>query len=289
MTGRFDRNYEINILTPQQNTLIIKPPFSAKFKVKRNTLSSANKTQITIINLDEKSRNQIYKDRYTTTLDWKMELKAGYGSSLYTVFKGHIYEAYSMKQRTEWITYIDCFDGLDAISNRVMNETLAANSTGKDVAAAALNVMTDVSPGALDSTVSDIKFPRGQTLFGQPFSIIENQLGFTPYIDNLNLFILDASGIPKGHVFKLDSEDLLDTPRRRETFIVTKSVFLPSVYIRQVCEIQSKEKKYSGQYVILGIQHDVEISGAKAGNAFTTMELFFGAAGYKEAAPWVNL
>ncbi len=281
IVGKFDRTYKLDIKTPTGIVLTISPPFSIKFNVKRDTLSSANKTKVTITNLGETTRNQIYKDRYSTTEYWQMTLQAGYNSELSTIFQGNIYEAYSVKQGTQWITTIDGYDGMHAIQNGFVNQTIAANSDGQTVVDASLTALPNISAGAITQAVKNTQILRGQVLFGSPLGIMQDTLGVVPYIDNEKLYILNETEALTGQVVKLDSSDLLETPIRRETFIVVKALFQPRAAIKQIYEIDSIEKKYNGQYAVQGIQHDVEISGATSGKAITTLQMFYGAAGFE--------
>ena len=71
MRGKFQRNYKLDIFTPAGVQITVQPPFSIAFNISRNTLSSANKGDITIYNLGQATRNQIYKDRFSITEYWR--------------------------------------------------------------------------------------------------------------------------------------------------------------------------------------------------------------------------
>ncbi len=255
--SKFNRTYKLDIFTPEGTQITIQPPFTIKFSVKRNTLASANKATITITNLGESTRNQIYKDRYKFDQYWKVTLQAGYGDSLSTLFIGSMYEAYSVKVKNEWLTTIDCFDGMQAIQNGSVNTTISKDSTVKSVFDEALSNLPQVQPGSVSLDEAE-KQARGCALFGNSLEIMEQITGKTPYIDNGRVYLLDDNEILPKPVLKLDSSDLLETPRRRETFLTIKAIFQPEAHVGRVYEIESKEKKYSGQYKVMGLTHDVE-------------------------------
>ena len=88
-SGKFQRNYRLDIYTPAGELISIAPPFSIQFTVTRNVLASANTVSMTLFNLGPGTRNRIYKDRYTLNEYWRAQLFAGYGQRLHEVFRGN--------------------------------------------------------------------------------------------------------------------------------------------------------------------------------------------------------
>lgn len=283
MKGKFGRTYRLDVFTPSGKQITIEPPFSIKFGVTRNTLASANRASIESINLGPPTRNQIFKDRFSITEYWQVQLQAGYNNRLHEIFTGNIHEAFSVKDKTEWKTSLDCFDGMNAIQNGFTSITVEKNTPKQNYLKQIINDMPNVVAGILGSPAEG-KSPRGKALMGQSSELLTQETGGKYFIDKETVNVLGDNEVLPGSVIKLDPDDLLSTPRRREAFLDVQVLFEPQVQIGRVYEIESLAARYNGQYKIVGFNHDVEISGASAGSAITTLSLYFGAEGLQEAA-----
>ncbi len=283
MRGKFGRTYRLDVFTPTGKQVTIEPPRTIKFGVTRNTLASANRASIEIINLGPPTRNQIFKDRFSIAEYWRVQLQAGYNNRLHEIFTGNIHEAFSNKDKTEWKTSLDCFDGMDAIQNGFTSITVEKNTPKQNYLKQIVNDMPNVITGLFGSPAQG-ESPRGKALIGQSSSILSQETNGKWFIDKEKLNILADTEVLPGSVIKLDPDDLLSTPRRREAFLDVQVLFEPQVQIGRVYEIESLEARYNGQYKIVGFNHNVEISGASSGSATTTLSLYFGAEGLQEAA-----
>lgn len=283
MQGKFGRTYRLDIFTPAGKQVTIEPPFSIKFGLTRNTLSSANRATIELINLGPPTRNQIYKDRYSINTYWQVKLQAGYNKRIHEIFTGNIYEAYSFKEKTEWKTMIDCFDGMDAIQNGFTSITVEKNTPKENYLRQVINDMPNMVAG-LFGTPSQGESPRGKALIGQSSDLLSQETGGKYFIDKEKVNIIADDEVLPGAVIKLDPNDLLSTPRRRNTFLDVNVLFQPQIQVGRTYQIESLEKKYNGQYKVMGFNHNVEISGATSGSATTMISLYFGAKGLQEVA-----
>lgn len=283
MRGKFGRTYRLDVFNPIGKQITIEPPFTIKFGVTRNTLASANRASIEIINLGPQTRNQIFKDRFSIAEYWQVQLQAGYNNRLHQIFTGNIHEAYSVKEKTEWKTSLDCFDGMNAIQNGFTSMTVDKNTPKQNYVKQIINDMPNMVAGIL-GTPAQGESPRGKALMGQSSSILSQETNGKWFIDNEKLNILADVEVLPGPVIKLDPDDLLSTPRRREAFLDVQVLFQPQVQIGRVYEIESLEPRYNGQYKIIGFNHNVEVSGATSGQAITTLSLYFGAKGLQEVA-----
>lgn len=283
MFGKFGRTYQLDIFNPSGKQITITPPFSIRFNLIRNTLASANRATIQVINLPPQVRNQIYKDRFSITDYWRVQLRAGYNNRLHEVFTGNIYEAYHNKVKTEWISTIDCFDGMDAIQNGFTSITVEKNTPKQTYVRRLITDLPNITAGILGIPAQGEGSPRGKSLMGQTISLIAEETGGKYFIDNETIHILEEIEVLPGPVIRLDPDDLLTTPRRREAFLDFQALFQPQVKIGRVYEIDSLEARFNGQYKIVGFNHNVLISGAESGSAITTLSLYFGAEGLQEA------
>ncbi len=272
----FQRTYSITIQTPQKQTLSINPPLSVSFNVQRNTLSSANKTKVTIYNLGEEIRDIISKDRYNTTEYWQMIIKGGYNGKLSTVFQGNIQEAYSSKEGTEWVTVIDAYDGMYAIQNSYTSTTLSGTTDPKTAIQTIATFLPGIAVGAIGA--SSLK-PTGRAAVyeGPTLEMLTEASGILPFIDNETLHLLQKEEVIAGFFTQLTSDNLLETPKRKEAQLTVRTIFSPQMKVGGLCSLKSKEKRFDGQYKIQGFTHEVGISGASGGRATTTLQLYFGA------------
>lgn len=279
---KFGRNYQIQITTPLGFIISIGPPISVEFILTRNTLASANSCLLTIYNLGETKRRQVFKDRYTITDYWKMEIFAGYGTVLPTVFRGNILEASSSKTNTEWITTIEAFDGLFGIQNGFSAISVPANTPHTATIASILPDMQNIIVGLL-GTPAQGSDQRGSAHIGNTFDTISEITEGSAFIDNETLNVLAEDEYLPIPPITLKSQDLLSTPKRRDTFIDAEFLFTPEVRIGQLAILTSKEAVFNGRYKILGFTHTVQILGSQGGLSKTLINLDAGAVALRPA------
>lgn len=277
---KFGRTYEIQITTPENQQIIIRPPFTVQFSITRNTLASANNCTLSIINLGRNTRNKIYKDRYTITEYWRVIIRAGY-SKLETIFQGNILEASSTKQGTDWITKISAFDGLFGIQNGFTSQTVDSGTTQKNILQDVIGDMPNIIAGFIGSP-GEGETERGKILFGQSKDVLADETGGQYWIDSETVNVLSNEEVITRRIITIDSDQLLATPQRRETFIDCEILFLPSIQVGQLMELSSIDRIYNGEYKVLGFSHNVTISQSISGDARTKFSLYAGAAGLQE-------
>jgi hypothetical protein len=292
---KYLRTYEIQIFTPQGESITIQPPFSISCQIDRHIMASTNKCSLSITNLGITNRNKIFKDRYNTTKYFPIIIRAGYNSEakplfqfnalnalstnlfmLPTIFKGNILEAYSYKQGTEWITQIEAQDGLYGVQNGFVSQTYASGTNQQNIFKDLITSMPNMLIGALGSLTEGTN-DRGKVMFGQSADLIYEESQGNYFIDNEKLNILNNDESLSGSVILLDSEQLKTTPRRRDAFLDCELLFSPELEVGRICELQSSYPVYNGQYRIEGFSHNVIISEAECGEATTTVNLNAGA------------
>ena len=115
---KFNRQYDLNIQkVDEEHSLTIQNPFTLEFDVMRICLASANFASFSIYNLSLANRNFIRKDRQDFGLYRSILLHAGYGDNKPTIFQGNISHAWSIREGTNFITTMECFDGGFAFEN----------------------------------------------------------------------------------------------------------------------------------------------------------------------------
>lgn len=274
---KLNRNYELSIRNPAGQLITIKRPFSITFNINRNVLSSANTGNFTIYNLSTSTRNLIFKDRYTFRQLWQIQLNAGYGERLETVFQGNIYEALSYKQGTEWVTEIECFDGINAIQNGFSSMTVQQNIPQREVFSDLIGDLPGIIEGAIGNLFNVPNNPsRGKVLMGKTTELLDEESEGSFFIDNEQAYVLGQDETIPNLTVTIDPTQLLGSPRRRETFLDIDMLFFPQARIGIIANLRSLEGIYNGAYKILGINHSVTISGAEGGEARTSLNLYAG-------------
>jgi hypothetical protein len=246
-------------------------------------MSSANSVSVTFYNLSQSTRSAIYKDKYILNQYWQIVVMAGYQNSMHEMFRGNIYEAYSYKEGSEWITKIEAFDGQYAMTNAFVTESLSSNLSKMEIVTRLFAAMPTVSIGSLGSPAQG-QAARGQALAGQAYDLLRAQVGDTVFIDGEICHILANDEVIFGPIFQVDQGNLFTTPRRRDTFLEVDAIFSPEIKAGYLLDLESNEPRYNGRYKVFGFKHNVTISGAIGGDAVTTLSLYCGTNAFFQVA-----
>lgn len=274
---KFGRNYYLEIQVQSGQILPIQLPFTIEFDITRNTLTSANVCQIRIYNLSLKNRDQIRYNAYDYNQFRSIELKAGYGQNLATIFTGNISQAWSVREGVNFITQIECFDGGFAFINGATAYSPPSGVMKKDVIESLIGTLPHVEVGV----VGDYPGPltRGNSYNGNTVKILEELTGGGFFIDRgvgnalgTNEYILDAAGV----TIISPSSGLLNTPVREATTTRFDMIFEPNLNVGQkITLISFTESNFNGDYKVTAVKHRGMISQSVCGSVITTGEFFF--------------
>ena len=274
---KFQRNYEIRITTPDGYAITIKPPITCQLEVEQSVKgSSLSNASVTLTNLAPNTRDRLGKDKFTKVDYWQIIILAGYGKTLIEVFRGNIQEGYSYKEKTEWRTKLECYDGAYQVQNGFMSETFTKDTTMKDAITQSIKNMPQLLAGVLGSPASDATPARGRVVIGNPYNEIQKMTDGQAFIADETLYVLADNEVMPGEVFVLSAEGNKTTPKRRDGYLEVDRIFSPELKVGRIAELRSLIEKYNGQYKIFGIKHSVVFSQAEAGDATTTVSLFIG-------------
>lgn len=285
---KFSRQYKLLVEIQERGKVTefveIQNPLTIEFQVERNTSSSLNNAIIRVYNLAENNRSAIFQNVFdvknTRQQRRKVILQAGY-SELSTIFIGDLIEAYSYRQGSDVITYMNALDGASQTYNSYINKTLEAGISRENLfreLVASLGLKT----GTIGETEGAAK--RGVPLNGNTFQLLNKNFKDEYFIDLETINKLSPNETLKGELFIINSETgLLGTPLLQGTFLVVEAIFEPRIKVGQLVQIESQfNPKFDGQYKVLGVRHDVTISEATSGEARTTLQLSVGEALLKE-------
>lgn len=263
-------------------------PLTIDFDIYRFIGTAANELHIRVINLAEKTYTQIAKDPFNNQYVGnggkfnQIQLQAGYGKNLTMIFVGEILSAYSERIGTETITHIYAVTGAYGRYNTFINQTFEAGTKNTDIingVIAELEKSGTIKKGAI--TAVDGIAQTGFKAQGDAFNILAR---FGPvFVDLGYINILKVNEIlgkfgGAQDIFVIDSDSgLLGTPIRRQTMLEVRVIFQPQVKLGQLVQISSvTDKRYNGQYKVMGIEHKGIISGSINGPLVTTLQLFLG-------------
>lgn len=276
---KFDRNYVLQIQTNNNGGLLtITLPFTIEFDITRNTLTSANVCQIRIYNLAQINRDQIRHNAYDYGNYKRILFKAGYGQNLATVFKGNITAAWSVREGTDFITQIECYDGGFAFVNGIVNLQVPAGTPRKTaIAAVAKSGLPNVSVGAIGNYEG--VSTRGNSYSGNTMDVLQELTGGGAFIDNekfnaleTNEYIASLAGV--GIISS--QSGLLGTPILEQNVVRFDMLFEPGLNAgHKVLLDSSTNAGFNGDHKITSVKHRGMISAAVCGNAITTGEFFF--------------
>ena len=274
---KFIRNYEIRITTPDGYAITIKPPVSCQIEVEQSVKgSSISNASVTITNLAPNTRARLGKDKFTLVDYWQIIILAGYEKTLIEIFRGNIQEGFSYKEKTEWRTKLECYDGAYQVQNGFMAETFTKDNSIKRMVIQSIKNLPQLLEGVLGSPASDAAPARGRVIIGNPYNEIQKMTDGQAFIAGETLYVLADNEVLEGEVFILSAEDNKTTPKRRDGYLEVERIFSPELRVGRIAELRSLVEKYNGQYKIFGIKHSATFSQAEAGDATTTVSLFIG-------------
>ncbi len=251
-------------------------PFTVEFDVNRNTLASANEATIRVYNLSETVRRRIYKDSFSYNVYKVVELKAGYGDNLSTIFKGNIREAHSVREGTNYITTITAQDGGDALISSQINQSYQLGTPKKQIINDVVNSLNNTTLGAIGEFEGTIT--RGMTLSGNSAETLSDLTDGGFFIDSEKAYCLNEEECVQGAIPIINSDTgLLGTPLREETKLMIDIIFEPRIRMAQALELNSAtEKNFNGQYKVISLKHRGMISDSISGTAITSIGLLVG-------------
>ncbi len=279
---KFGRNYSLSVETGFGNTVTIAPPFTLELDITRNTMAGANVCHLRIYNLGVFTRESLAFNAFNQTEFRSLQLQAGYGSQLSTIFYGNVTQCWSVREKVNFITEIECYDGGFAIINAPTNWAGASFDAGTPmqvVIETLMNALPNVTIGAIGDFSSLPPLLKYTTYSGNPAKILFDITGGAFFIDNSKAFCLapDEYVVAESEgsaILISDATGLLNTPVREQSLIRFEMLFEPTLNIGSLADVQSKTfPAVNGQYKITAIKHRGIISSTVCGNLVTFAEM----------------
>jgi len=280
--SKFQRNYKLIYTVPPTTSdtgnaevITISSPLSCDFDIVRNTYASANNATFRIYNLAENTRDKIFQDKYNIFRFCFVDFYAGYGDQLSLLFTGKVMQAYSERQGTEMVTEIQALDAFGIFDHRT--HTFPKGTGTHDIIKTLATDMEHIKLGSVG--LPNERITGHLSIDSVSFDAINKLTGGLCFVDLGKLHVLgNKQVLEDAEIYKIDSDTgLLGTPKRRDAQVEIDMIFEPRITVGQLVELTSTTAKiFNGQLKVIGIHHAGTISGAVAGEARTTLNLFIG-------------
>lgn len=289
---KFFKNYFLRIETDKEGEYVfVEPPLTLEINITRHTLSSVNNATFRIFNLSKQSRDSIQLDsfEYQKKKGRKVELLAGYGSNLYTLFSGNVQMAQSERQGVDYITTVQGYDGGFAIKEATIQKTLKAGTSYKKVVDTLISAMGEygVSKGVVGQVIGATT--RSIVLEGYAYDLLKEYTGGDVFIDNQKINVLRNNEYMGNSIPEISSDSgLIGTPVFEETILKFKMIFEPRLNIGQKFKIRSSTSSSSNisslkEYKVTSISHSGIFSDGVKSGVTTEIGCAFAIGGFKRA------
>lgn len=273
---KIQRSYVLKFTFSNGKILTIQPPFTIDFHISRGIMASLNSMSLRIYNLKKTTRDQIFQDWFNFNINNHVELQAGYGKNLATIFKGTLRQAWSTREGANIVTIIDAWDGGYDFANSNSSITVNEGKSLKDIIKDLMGSFQNLKVGKIGDIQGDTARPI--VLDGNTFDLIKTYSGDTAFIDLETIHVLKNNECITGLVPLISSDTgLLGVPRHADASLDVNMLFEPRILVGQLIEIKSQvETQFNGQYKVVGIEHQATISESVSGTATTKLNLLIG-------------
>jgi hypothetical protein len=206
----------------------------------------------------------------------RIELQAGYGNDIYTIFKGNLYEAGTTRRGVDLITHINARDGGYATQLTQTFQTIEPGDGGitqKQLIEILAAQFPDLQIGAIGET--GVKFFRPISVSGNTYQSLRTYTANKINIDLEKIYFLEDFQVIDAEIPLIDAgAGLLETPYRTDNGLQLTVLFEPNIAMNSRIQLKSSVMpQYDGIYKVTAIRHECIISGAVGGECRTTLTL----------------
>lgn len=294
-----DGSMTINLPSGNINHVTLEYPLTVKFDISRNNLADANTATFEVYNLNEATRNRIFKDPFAGADRRGIQFTAGYQHDetdpvtgvkkietlVGRLFNGEMRSALSYRRGTEWITEIECYDGAFGMANGNVSLSISLGTEKKDILKKLIELMPGISGPVMNETSGE-KVKRGVALMGNCLQMVKDLADGQFCIDDGKAYILKDNECINGEIQVINTASgLIGSPKRAKNFIELDMMFEPRLKVNQWVRLESPNisaalgglseaaKRRQGEYKIVGLKHRGTISGAVCEDVTTTVTL----------------
>lgn len=231
------------------------------FDLSKSLSSSLNNAKVSVFNLAPDTR-ALLETRGTA-----ITLQAGYGEAIDTLFAGEVLKATTRYDPPNWVSEVDCVDGLNALRSAVLYQTFPEGMPRRAVISALVNrlVSKGVSRGVIEETsVLFAPLSSPLTVSGSIRNILDRlafEWGFTWSIQDGVFEIRDVGKLRPGwRLVPLISpkSGLIGSPERTEEGLHIRCLLTPAIYPGQRFKLESSIK---GIFQAIKVNHRGDTHG----------------------------
>lgn len=254
------------VIGSDTESIIITSPLTISFDVTKTITAEPNQAEISVMNLNQSTRNLITDKKYNRIL-----LNVGYGEDVRTLFIGYIDEVENKKESVDITTVMTCSDGSVDYRNSRTAVTVNKGQTDKQVVQQVLKDMPNTESGIQEFT-KEQKLPRGKTMVGNSREILagvaKNQQADWSIQDGKLLLLPKTSALANNEGFLIqEGTGMIGSPQKTSDGLEVRCQLNNVMRVGQLCRISSKIKEYSGDFKIKKIQ----MKGSNKGQDFTNV------------------
>ncbi len=254
------------VIGSSTESIVIDGGLTISFDLTKTITSEPNEATISIVNLNQSTRNLITDKKYNRIL-----LNAGYGDDMRTLFVGYIDEVENRKESTDITTTMTCSDGSKDYREARTAVTVKKGQSDKEIVKEVLKDMPNTETG-IQEYKKATKLPRGKTLVGNSRDILKtvakNQDANWSIQDNKLLILPKTSALANNEGFLIqEGTGMLGSPQKTSDGLEVRCLLNNIMRVGQLCRVASRIKEYSGDFKIVKIQ----MKGSNKGGDFTNI------------------
>lgn len=254
------------VIGSSTESIVIDGGLTISFDLTKTITSEPNEATISIVNLNQSTRNLITDKKYNRIL-----LNAGYGDDMRTLFVGYIDEVENRKDSTDITTTMTCSDGSKDYREARTAVTVKKGQSDKEIVKEVLKDMPNTETG-IQEYKKETKLPRGKTLVGNSRDILKtvakNQDANWSIQDGKLLILPKTSALANNEGFLIqEGTGMLGSPQKTSDGLEVRCLLNNIMRVGQLCRVASRIKEMSGDFKITKIQ----MKGSNKGGDFTNV------------------
>jgi hypothetical protein len=299
--GKFNRNGYLTLeVAPdaQGAAQNIRIPFgpTIEFDINRQAQASTQTASFRVHNLQQATRDVIYKDAFNSTQFRAIQFFAGYGTFTPMIFNGTIKTAYSEKEGPEnFVTNIEAYDGGFPITNGytsgwgVPSQAIPPGTSAAEVISHLGDSLPNISGKTIVGNFPSVNM-RGEVVCGNTWGLIQTKSNNLATIVNGQVIALNHTEALAGNQIRditkpisdpipvINAESgLLSSPRRSGALVEFDMLFEPRILLFQAIQlISTTNPRFTGQYKVVGFRHHGVISASSDSDTKTTVSVLYG-------------
>ncbi len=233
------------VIGSSAESIVIDGGLTISFDLTKTITSEPNEATISIVNLNQSTRNLITDKKYNRIL-----LNAGYGDDMRTLFVGYIDEVENRKESTDITTTMTCSDGSKDYREARTAVTVKKGQSDKEIVKEVLKDMPNTETG-IQEYKKETKLPRGKTLVGNSRDILKtvakNQDANWSIQDEKLLILPKTSALANNEGFLIqEGTGMLGSPQKTSDGLEVRCLLNNIMRVGQLCRVVSRIKEYSG-------------------------------------------